>query len=332
MMAKRVAVIGSNSFSGAHFIDLLLERGEADVIGFSRSAEYPRALRPYGHHKNPAFRFHRLDLNTQLDALMKEVDAFRPTHIVNFAAQGEVRSSFEHPDHHFRTNALGMVNLTEQLRRRDFLERYVHISTPEVYGTVTDKIVESRCYSPSSPYAASKASADLFNDAMHRTFGFPVVTIRATNVYGPFQQLYRIIPRTVIFLKLGKRIPLDGGGRACKSYIHIRDVSVGEIDAMLRGRPGEIYHFSPDGAGIAVRDVVRLTCEAMGRDFESSVDIVADRPGQDKAYEIDSTKARQEFGWRPQIAMAEGIRQCVDWIEAHWSEIRDLPHSYIHQA
>jgi dTDP-glucose 4,6-dehydratase len=331
-MSARVAVIGSNAFSAAHFVDLLLEDGRTEVLGLSRSPEYPASLLAYAERKSPAFRFVQVDLNTQLDKLLAELDAFKPNHVVNFAAQGEVRSSFEHPDHHFRTNALGTVSFIEQLRQRKYLERYVHISTPEVYGSLTERTAENHRYRPGSPCAASKASADLFNDAMFNTFQFPVVTIRATNVYGPYQQLYRIIPRTIIFQKLGKRLPLDGGGRARKSYIHIRDVSEGERAAMLKGKPGEIYHFSPDGEGVEIRELVRMVCAEMGRDFDSSVDIVADRPGQDKAYEIDSTKARTELGWAPRIALQDGIKQCVAWIENHWSEIKDLPHAYIHKA
>src|SRR4051812_41798361 len=141
----RIAVIGSNSFSGAHLVDLLLEDGANEIAGFSRSAEYPSCMLAYARHKRPAFRFHQIDLTTQCEALLAELDAFKPAYIVNFAAQGEVRSSFEHPDHHFRTNALGMVNLVEALRQRSYVERYVHISTPEVYGSLTEKQTETRC-------------------------------------------------------------------------------------------------------------------------------------------------------------------------------------------
>ncbi len=101
---------------------------------------------------------------------------------------------------------------------------------------------------------------------------------------------------------------------------------------MLRGRPGEIYHFSPDGAGVEIREIVGMVCKAMGRDFDASVDIVADRPGQDKAYEIDSSKAHRELNWVPRIELRDGIRQCVEWIEANWSALKDLPHTYIHKT
>src|SRR4029077_17048135 len=132
-----------------------------------------------------------------------------------------------------------------------WLKRYVHISSPEVYGTCEGTVKEDAPLNPSTPYAASKASGDLFLWTLVKNFNFPLVMIRATNVYGAHQQLFKIIPRTAIYLKLGKTIELHGGGTAVKSYIHVRDVSQGELLAMEHGRKGEIYHFSPD-CGVAV--------------------------------------------------------------------------------
>ncbi len=328
--SKRVVVLASNSFSGAHLVDLLVAEGY-EVAGISRSPEYPDCMLAYKRRRGAPFTFHRLDINRDLAAILDLVDALKAAYVVNFAAQGEVGSSFTHPMDHMRTNALGMAALAEGLRQRPFIERYVHISTPEVYGACLDPVPESTTYRPSSPYAASKASADLFNFVLHRTYGFPVVTIRATNVYGPHQQLYRIIPRAIIYARLGRKLPLQGGGLARKSYIHIGDVSRGELAAMLKGRPGEIYHLSPDGEAIAIRDLVQAVCDAVGVAFDDLVEIVPDRPGQDAVYLIDSTKARQELGWRPEIGFAAGIREMVEWIDREWETIKTLPSSYEHK-
>jgi dTDP-glucose 4,6-dehydratase len=129
---------------------------------------------------------------------------------------------------------------------------------------------------------------------------------------------------------MGKIIELHGGGRAVKSYIHIRDISRGELAAMEQGRPGEIYHLSPDG-GIAVRDVVSLICKKMGLEYDKATKAAAERLGQDKAYVIDSSKARKEFGWAPRISMEEGINGVVDWIEGNWDQIQKEPLEYIHK-
>ena len=328
---KRVAVIGSNCFSGAHFVDLLLETGGYEVTGISRSPEYPDCMLAYKRHQDPPFAFHRLDINSELDQIIALLEAQRPAYVVNFAAQGEVRSSFEHPVHHLRTNTLGTAALCQALCELGFLERYLHISTPEVYGSTSGAIAENDCYDPSSPYAASKAAADLYNRVLYKTYGFPVVTLRSTNVYGPHQQLYRIIPRMAIYLKSGRRLTLDGGGKARKSYIHIRDISEGSLQAMESGEPGETYHLSPDGDGITIREVVETVCETMGAVFEDNVEVGPERPGQDAAYVIDSSKARRAFDWRPRIGFAEGVRQTVDWIERDWAQISGLPLAYEHR-
>ena len=150
-------------------------------------------------------------------------------------------------------------------------------------------MLETAPLNPSTPYAASKAAADMLLGVYRRQFDFPLLTVRATNVYGPRQQLFKIIPRSVIYIKSGKTIELHGGGQAVKSFIHVRDVSHGELAILERGRLGELYHLSPD-QGIAVRQVVRTIAERLGKRLEDVSKVVAERPGQDAAYVIDSTQ------------------------------------------
>lgn len=164
-----------------------------------------------------------------------------------------------------------------------------------------------------------------------KNFNFPLIMIRSTNVYGAHQQLFKIIPRSVIFLKKGKTIELHGGGEAVKSYIHIRDISRGELLAMLNGKNGQIYHLSPSDSGIAIKNVVRMICDEMGMDFNSAAMTVAERIGQDKAYIIDSQKARRELGWIPTIQINVGLRDVVLWVEANWNEISGQPLEYLHK-
>ena len=326
-----VAVIGSNSFSGSDFVDLLLEEGRHRVIGITRSPEKSEVYLPYRRRDDlSSFQFHQIDLNEDMPALQELLDRERPEYVVNFAAQSEVGPSWDHPDHWFRTNGVAIAALGNYLKDQDWLERYVHISSPEVYGTTEGNVTEDAPINPSTPYAASKAAGDLMLSTLVKNFDFPLVTIRATNVYGAHQQLFKIIPRSVIYLKLDRPIELHGGGVAVKSYIHIRDVSRGELAAMERGMPGELYHLSPDG-GVEVREVVRLICEKMGRDFEEWTKVGPERLGQDKAYVIDSSKARSEFGWATQVSLDEGIEGVVDWIERDWEAISSEPHEYIHK-
>ncbi len=330
VIMKKVIVIGSNSFSGSDFVDLLLENGGYHVIGVSRSPEKSSLFLPYKKRNSEKFQFHQIDLNKDLAKFSSILEEFQPDYIVNFAAQSEVAPSWENPHHWFQTNAVALTQLANLLKNTSYLQKYVHISSPEVYGTCVGNILETAPLNPSTPYAASKAAGDLSLFAFAKNFPFPLVMVRATNVYGAHQQLFKIIPRSAIYLKLGKTIELHGGGVAVKSYIHIRDVSRGELAIMEHGRVGEIYHLSPD-QGVAVRDVVQTICEKMHVDFAKSVKAVAERLGQDKAYTIDSSKARHELGWSPQISLGEGIEQTVAWVKESLDEIIQEPLQYVHK-
>jgi dTDP-glucose 4,6-dehydratase len=329
MSSRRVAVLGSNSFSGSDFVDHLLDDPNTEVLGISRSPEKGRLFLPYLEHTAPAFRFVQADFNSDMDRIVRELDTFEPASIVNFAAQSEVGPSWLHPEHWFQTNTVSLAKLVSALKDRKYVHRYVHISSPEAYGTCSGNVLETAPLNPSTPYAASKAAADLLLKTYAQNFDFPLITVRATNVYGAYQQLFKIIPRTVIRLKLDQIIELHGGGVAVKSFIHIRDVSRGEEAIMDRGRVGEIYHLSPDG-GHAVRDVVERICTMMGRSFDDSTRAVAERLGQDAAYVIDSTKARTELGWLPHVSLDQGLQGVVNWIERYWDDVARQPHEYVH--
>lgn len=328
---RRIAVIGSNSFSGSDFIDHLLDEPNTSVLAISRSPEKEALYLPYLRRTQPAVRFVQADLNHDLPRIFRELDTFEPHYIVNFAAQSEVAPSWEHPEHWFQTNTVSLAGFIKELASRRYLKRYLHVSSPEVYGTCTGNVSEEAPLNPSTPYASSKAAADLLLSVYRKAVDLPLVTVRATNVYGAHQQLFKIIPRSIIRIRQGATIELHGGGVAVKSFIHIRDVSRGEEAIMEHGRIGEIYHLSPD-QGYEVRDVVRRLCMMLGVDFSSRTRIVAERLGQDAAYVIQSTKSRQEFDWQPRISLDTGLLGAIDWVNRFWPEIQALPLEYIHSA
>ncbi len=330
-MEQKILVIGSNSFSGSDFIDLLLTDPQKRVVGISRSPEKEDLFLAYKRKKSPQFSFQQIDMNKDMLKLKKLLDEFQPAFIVNFAAQSEVGPSWKTPWDWFQTNTVSLSYLLDHLKDAKYLKRYVHISSPEVYGSCQGIVREDAPLNPSTPYAASKAAADLLLATYVKNFNFPLSTVRATNVYGAHQQLFKIIPRTIINLKSGKIQELHGGGKAVKSYIHIRDISAGELLVMEQGKTGEIYHFSPD-AGIAVRDVVKKICERMGKDFKAVTKEVNERLGQDNAYVIDSSMARRELGWAPKISFDQGLEEVIDWVDENWSLITAEPLEYIHQA
>src|SRR5690349_8950351 len=213
-MAEKIFVIGSNSFSGASFVDYVLSTG-ASVVGASRSPEPARSFLPYKWHRHAAeagrFRFERLDLNHDLERIVATIKDFKPDYVVNFAAQSMVAESWLHPEHWYQTNVVANVRLFEGLRPLKFIQKYVHISTPEVYGSCSGNVTEAARFNPSTPYAASRAACDLHLLTFSKQYKFPVVFTRAANVYGPGQQLYRIIPRAILFIKSGRKLQLHGG-------------------------------------------------------------------------------------------------------------------------
>jgi dTDP-glucose 4,6-dehydratase len=327
-----VVVLGANSFSGQDFVDLVLDDPNYRVIGVSRSAERSGLFLKYRTRKDLSrYAYHAMDMNRDMGPLLAMLDEVKPSHIVNFAAQSEVAPSWEHPEHWFQTNTVALSFLVNHLRRQKYLQRYLHVSSPEAYGTCVGNVTEESPLNPSTPYAASKAAADYLLNTYAKQYGFPLLTVRATNVYGARQQLFKIIPRSAIYIKLGRTIELHGGGRAVKSYIHIRDVSRGEKAILEKGRVGELYHLSPD-AGVEVKTVVRTICERLGTPFEKATRTVDERPGQDAAYVIDSTKARTELGWKSTIGLEEGLTDVVDWVNANWGAIQAQPLEYRHAA
>lgn len=331
---EKCLVVGSNSFSGASFAAYLLEQGYP-VIGCSRSPEPHAAFLPYKWSQKPAgdpgnFRFFQYDLNRDLDAIMDLIDGEKPGFVVNFAAQSMVAESWKNPDHWFMTNAVSTVRFHDRLRQCDFLKKYVHVTTPEVYGSTSGLIDEKAPYNPSTPYAVSRAAADMSLKTFFAAYGFPVVYTRAANVFGPGQQLYRIIPRTILFIKLGRKLQLHGGGHSERSFIHIRDVSDATERIMRDGVPGEAYHISTSRI-VSVRELVQMICDRMQKSFEDCVEVVGERLGKDAAYRLDSTKLRSRLGWQDHVSLEQGIDETIAWVERWFDELKQQPFDYVHR-
>lgn len=324
-----VLVVGSNSFSGASFVDFALSQG-VRVIGTSRSPEPIPAFLPYKWHDHTNFEFKQLDLNKDLPAISALLRDVKPEYVVNFAAQSMVGESWANPGDWFMTNAVSTVMFHDELRKCDFLKRYVHISTPEVYGSCSGFVKEDFPLNPSTPYAVSRAAADMSLRTFRSTYNFPVVSTRAANVYGPGQQLYRIIPRTILFILLGRKLQLHGGGTSTRSFIHIRDVSDATWRIMKNGHDGDIYHISTNEV-ISIHDLVAKLCSKIGVRFEDHVEVVGERMGKDSAYHLDSTKLRTELDWKDHIALEQGLDECISWVRDNFDALKAEHYDYIHK-
>lgn len=327
---EKVLVIGSNSFSGSHFVDTVLESTDFQVLGIDRSPEPDDIFLPYKSRAAGRLKFYDLDVNKDMDKIIGLITQEQVSYIVNYVAQGMVAESWQAPEQWFRTNTLAVASLVNELRKLDFLKKYVQISTNEVYGSCNNAD-ENSALNPTTPYASSKAAADMFIQNVIKQFNFPANIVRSTNVYGPGQQLFRIVPRTVIYLKTNKKIPLHGGGRAKKAYLHIKDNCRATLKIMLQGTPGETYNLSPD-SNISISDLVKKICDKLGKDFTECTEPIGERTGQDAEYFLDSSKARQELAWKPEITLDQGLGECINWINENWEIVKTLPQEYIHKV
>ena len=253
-------VLGSNSFAGSIYVNHLLSQ-DNEVIGISRSEQPHSVLRPYegSQHVNK-FNFYSLDINNDSTAIYQLIKKHKPKYFIDFASQSMVAESWLYPDQWYMTNIVSKVRLHEFLRKCDFLERYIRISTPEVYGHTPDRITEDKSFNPTTPYAVSQAATDMSLLAFYRQYNFPVILTRFANFYGPCQQLYRIVPKTIICGLLGKKLPLHGGGTSTRVFIYSTDI-VNAIDATIRyGQLGETYHFSSTEC-VSIASLVQKICK-----------------------------------------------------------------------
>jgi len=340
MGKSKILVIGSNSFSGSHFVAEALRSGHP-VWGVSRSTEPDAVFLPYRWPQNDLgeslassenFSFQAIDLNKKLPELLELIDRVQPQIVVNFAAQGMVAESWLNPTHWYQTNLLAQVAFHDQLRQKAWLKKYVHVTTPEVYGSTDGGwIQEHTNFSPSTPYAVSRAACDLHLLSFHNAYGFPVVFTRAANVYGPGQQLYRIIPRTLLSARSGKPMHLHGGGHSIRAFIHINDVVRATLQLALDGEPGTTWHLSTQYS-LSIRDLVQRIFELTNADFNGLVQASEERLGKDQSYLLDSAAMRRIHDWSDQIGLIEGLQETLAWVDANLATLKSLPWSYQHKS
>lgn len=325
----RAVIIGSNCFTGSHLVSALLDQGY-EVHGISRSREYAPVYLAYAHHpRREQFHFHALDLQDS-KTLLPLLDKVQPELFCTVAALSEVVLSHQRPLEYFAINTQGLVRLAHWLKDKSWLKRHVHISSAEVFGScTTPQAADSHTFCPSTPYAVSKLAADLYLETLRKNYAYPVTLIRSTNVFGKHQQLFKIIPRTLIYARLGRKIQLHGGGTARKSFIHIRDV-IAALIKTLQYPEHRTWHLTQAGPE-TVADVVRMSLESLGLDWEAHVEVVAERLGQDAHYWLDDSDSRRLLDWQPQISLREGIAETRDWITAHWELLHKEPLEYIHR-
>ena len=284
-----------------------------------------------GIDKREGYEYHAYHITYELDLLLKLLDREKPDVIVNFAAQGEGAVSWENSWRFFETNSMALARLSEELMKRDWLERFIQIGTSEMYGSVSHATKEDEPIKPTSPYAASKVAFDMYLDSVFRFKKFPMNIIRPSNAYCPGQLLHRVIPKAIWCGLTGHKLPLQGGGRAEKSYIHARDLGRA-IHLVAEKAPFGVTYNAGPALPTSIREVVERCAKALGMPFEDLCEMAPDRLGQDSRYWLDSSRIKQDLGWEPQIGWDEGLAEMVQWGKTYIDQIRDWPTSYTMRA
>ncbi len=328
-MAK-IVVLGANSFSGSHFVKHALDKGD-DVVGVSRSPEPNLYFLPRLWSSSPgSYQFCQLDINNQSSEVSRVLKEIEPQIVVNFVAQGMVAESWREPWDWYYTNTVGLSKVLAALMELKNLKKYVHVTTPEVYGSTKSWIKESDIFLPSTPYATSRAAGDWHVMNLAKTYGLPAILTRAANVYGPGQQLYRVIPKAILSGLLGKPFPLHGDGLSTRSFIHILDV----VDAMYKLTQsefvGETFHISTREL-VSILDLVDSIRNDLGKAYPINVSFMPERDGKDQTYQLDSSLLREKIGWSDTVSLRDGIYGVKKWILKYLPQLRDIPKEYIHK-
>jgi dTDP-glucose 4,6-dehydratase len=266
-------ILGASSFYGSNFCNLLRERGE-DVAELSRPGWLLGDEIPWADC------------------------------VVNFASASLVAESWRDPVEWVSVNAVQTTKLLEGVRALK-IPRFVHVSTPEVYGNTPSIVREGSAFNPSTPYAVSRAAADMMMMAYHRAYSFPAIITRTANIYGAGQPEHRFIPHAFATLRRGEKLALDGGGNTLRGWMHVRDACEATYLLCKSGKIGETYHIAPRGV-LTTKAIAQMICSQLGLLHHEVLEDRPDRLGKDIAYIMDSSKIRA-LGWSEKITLTEGL-------------------------
>lgn len=312
---QTVLVCGGAGFIGSNFIRSLFSRHPmVRIVNFDKLTYSGNLDNVKDFDGNPRYIFVKGDIADE-KAVFGVFKRYKPRYVVNFAAETHVDRSIHVGARAFvQTNVMGVHNLLEAARASD-VKKFLQVSTDEVYGSLElsskKKFTENSPLAPSTPYAATKVGGDLLCDAYYRTWSVPVVITRCSNNFGPYQYPEKLIPFFILRMMEGKRVPLYGDGKNVRDWIYVDDHCRALELCLLKGKPGEVYNVGASNEKNN-REIARKVVRHFGKD-ESWFEFVADRPGHDRRYAIDSSKIRRALGWRPTHRFEEAFRKTADW-------------------
>jgi dTDP-glucose 4,6-dehydratase len=320
----KVLVTGGCGFIGSNFIRYLVQQvDDYQVVNMDALTYAGNPANLADLWENPRYTFVRGDICDR--PLVEHLITSGVDAIVHMAAESHVDRSILDPAGFVRTNVLGTQTLLEAARKGS-ISRFIHVSTDEVYGSLgpVDQFTEQSPLAPNSPYAASKAAADLLVHAYVQTYGVPAIITRASNNYGPYQFPEKVIPLFVTNALEGRELPTYGDGQHVRDWLFVEDHCEGLMRVLQAGRVGEIYNIG-GGQECTNLELARLIVHAVGVS-EEVIRFVKDRPAHDRRYALSSEKIAAELGWQPRVTLAEGLARTVVWYREHgpwWRKLKD---------
>jgi dTDP-glucose 4,6-dehydratase len=325
-----ILVTGAAGFIGSNFVIDWLEQNEEAVVNVDKLTYAGNLENLAGLKDDARHHFVQGDIGDRglMDKLLAE---HKPRAIVNFAAESHVDRSIHGPEDFIQTNVVGTFHLLEAARgywqtlegeaRENF--RFLHVSTDEVYGTLTPSdppFTETTAYAPNSPYSASKAASDHLVRAYHHTYGMPVLTTNCSNNYGPYHFPEKLIPLMIVNALAGKSLPVYGDGMQVRDWLYVKDHCSAIRRVLGAGQLGETYNVGGWNEKPNI-EIVKTVCALLdelrprddGKSYAEQITYVTDRPGHDRRYAIDATKIHRELGWKPAETFDTGIRKTVAW-------------------
>jgi len=325
-----IMVTGAAGFIGSNFILNFLAYGEEKVIALDKLTYAGNLENLQSVENDPNYDFVQGDIGDS-KRVAELLEVHQPRAIINFAAESHVDRSIHGPDDFMQTNILGTFRLLEEARsyyqaltdedKQRF--RFLHVSTDEVYGTLSSTdpaFKETKQYEPNSPYSASKAASDHLVRAWHHTYGLPVLTTNCSNNYGPYHFPEKLIPLCILKALQGQDLPIYGDGQQVRDWLYVVDHCKGIATVLDKGTVGETYNIGGWNEKTNL-EVVHTLCDLLdelkpredGKSYQVQITFVKDRPGHDRRYAIDATKISNELGWRPEETFDTGIRKTVQW-------------------
>ncbi|MBI2062823.1 MAG: dTDP-glucose 4,6-dehydratase [Candidatus Yanofskybacteria bacterium] len=313
--ASTILVAGGAGFIGSNFIRYILGKYpkirivNLDKLTYSGNPDNLKDV-----VSNRRYKFIKGDI-AENDLVYKVFRNYKPNYVINFAAETHVdRSIHVGAGEFIYANIIGVFNFLEAVKKYG-VKNYVQVSTDEVFGSLSlgskKKFKENTVFCPNAPYSATKAGGDLLCNAYFKTWGVPVVVTHCSNNYGPYQYPEKLIPFFILRMLEDKKLPLYGDGRNVRDWIYVLDHCRALELCLFKGKPGEVYNIGADNE-MSNREIAKLILDYFGRN-ESRIEFVADRPGHDRRYSVDSSKIKREFGWKPKYNFKKAFATTIKW-------------------